>query len=59
MVQPEFWQHNLSASYLISDQLLVFGGIRNLTEEKPFITNYGYPASPRGRFYFLGIDFQM
>ena len=59
VVQPEFWQHNLSASYLITDQLMVFGGIRNLSEEKPFITNFGYPASPRGRFYFLGVDFQM
>jgi iron complex outermembrane receptor protein len=59
VVQPEFWQHDISASYLVTDQLMVFGGIKNLSEERPFITNYGYPASPRGRFFFLGVDYQM
>ena len=59
VVQDEFWQHDLTASYAYSDNILIYGGIKNLTEEKPFITNFAFPASPRGRFFYLGVDFQL
>ena len=54
--QEAFWQHDLSASYLIGDTLMAYGGVRNLTDEQPFITENAFPASPRGTFFFLGLD---
>jgi len=57
--QDATWVHDISASYLLNDELMVYGGIKNVTEEKPFITELAFPASPRGRFFFLGIDWTM
>ena len=57
--QDTFWQHDLSASYDYNDQLNFFGGIRNVTDEEPFITDFGFPASPRGRFFFVGLRYEM
>jgi outer membrane receptor protein involved in Fe transport len=54
--QEAFWQHDLSASYLIGDELMVYGGVKNLTDEQPFMTENAFPASPRGTFFFLGVD---
>jgi outer membrane receptor protein involved in Fe transport len=54
--QEAFWQHDLSASYLIGDSLMAYGGVRNLTDEQPFITENAFPASPRGTFFFVGVD---
>ena len=53
------WIHDINASYLINDGLMVYGGIKNVTEEQPFITELAFPASPRGRFYFVGVDWSM
>ena len=57
--QEAFWQHDLSASYLVNDELMIYGGVKNLTDEEPFITENAFPASPRGTFYFVGLDWSM
>jgi outer membrane receptor protein involved in Fe transport len=49
-----FYVHNVSGSYEWSDQVTVYGGINNLTDEAPFIASRAYPVSGMGRFYFLG-----
>lgn len=54
-----FWQHDLNGRYHMNDQTVIYGGIKNLTAEEPFATNRAFPASPRGRFFFLGFDYQM
>jgi len=54
--QDAFWSHDINASYLINDELMVYGGIKNLTDETPFITENAFPASPRGTFFFVGLD---
>ena len=59
VLNEEFWQHDLSASYLVNDQLMVYGGIKNVTDEQPFITENAFPASPRGTFFFIGLDWSM
>lgn len=56
VMQDEYWQHDIAATFNIKETLSVYGGIRNLTDEKPFITNFGYPASPRGRYLYLGVN---
>lgn len=57
--QDAVWQHDLSASYLLNDETLVYGGVKNIFGEDPFITNNAFPVSPRGRFFFVGIDYSM
>jgi outer membrane receptor protein involved in Fe transport len=57
--QEAFWQHDINASYLVTDEVLVYGGIKNLTDEEPFITENAFPASPRGTFFFVGVDWQV
>ena len=52
-----FWQHDISASFQFSDELFIYGGIKNASGEDPFITDFAYPASPRGRFFYLGLNY--
>jgi len=54
--QDAFWQHDLSASYRIGDNMMVYGGVKNVTDEQPFITENAFPSSPRGTFFFVGVD---
>lgn len=59
VIQDAMWQHDLSANYLINDDVMIYGGIKNVTDEQPFFTENAFPASPRGTFFFLGIDWQV
>lgn len=52
----ETFVHDVSASFDISDRYRVYGGINNIGDEKPFITEFAFPVSPIGRFFFLGFD---
>ena len=55
----ETWIHDISASYTYSDEITIYGGIRNLNEEDPFMTENAFPASPRGRMIFLGGTYRL
>ncbi|MYH47005.1 MAG: TonB-dependent receptor [Gammaproteobacteria bacterium] len=48
------WIHDLNARYDVNDELTVYGGINNLTQTSPFISENAFPTSPRGRVIFLG-----
>jgi len=48
--------HDISASWDITDRYRVFGGINNFTDEQPFLTEFAFPVTPVGTFFFLGID---
>lgn len=48
--------HDISMTYDINDQYRIYGGINNLTDEEPFLTEYAFPVSPIGRFIFVGLD---
>ncbi len=52
-----FWQHDISASFQYSDELFIYGGVKNASGEDPFITDFAYPASPRGRFFYVGLNY--
>ena len=52
----DVWIHDLNASYEWSDNIRLFGGVNNLTDEKPFITEQAYPVNPRGRYFFMGVN---
>ena len=55
----ETWIHNISASYNYSDEVTLYGGIRNLNEEDPFMTENAFPTSPRGRMIFIGGTYRL
>ncbi|MEM7099571.1 MAG: TonB-dependent receptor [Pseudomonadota bacterium] len=48
--------HDFRASYT-QDQYSVYGGVNNVTDEEPFITERAYPVSPIGRYYYLGVTY--
>jgi len=33
----------------------VYGGVQNLTDEEPFMTQPSFPTSPRGTYFFFGV----
>jgi outer membrane receptor protein involved in Fe transport len=48
--------HDIHVNFETSRGLSVFGGIRNLTDEKPAFDRIFYPVSPVGRSYYLGVE---
>jgi len=48
--------HDLSISWNVTDQYQIYGGINNLSDEQPFITEFAFPVSPIGRFFFFGVN---
>jgi outer membrane receptor protein involved in Fe transport len=55
-LQDPVYLHDLSARYDFNDNFLFFGGVQNLTDEDPFITEIAWPAGPRGRVVFVGVN---
>ncbi len=55
----ETWVHDLNARYVVNDELTVYGGINNVTQTNPFISENAFPATPRGRVIFLGGTYRL
>ncbi len=53
------WGHNLSGSYSFNDQLTIRGGVDNFTDEEPYATQPSYPVGPRGRYFFVGVNYRL
>lgn len=47
--------HDVSFSYEASDKFEVYGGVNNIFNKRPFITEQAFPISPVGTFFFLGL----
>jgi outer membrane receptor protein involved in Fe transport len=50
----EKWEHEISASYDINDQVNIYGGINNLFDAQPAFEYSSYPVSAMGRYFYLG-----
>lgn len=48
--------HDFRAAYT-QDHYSVYGGVNNLTDEEPFITERAYPVSPVGRYFYVGATY--
>ncbi len=59
LLQGETWIHDLNARYEVNDELTVYGGINNVTQTNPFISENAFPATPRGRVIFLGGTYRL
>ncbi|HWM29752.1 MAG TPA: TonB-dependent receptor [Woeseiaceae bacterium] len=49
------WVHDLSGSFAINDSYTIYGGIQNISDEDPFITQPSFPTGTRGRYLFFGV----
>ncbi|WP_234421053.1 TonB-dependent receptor domain-containing protein [Erythrobacter sp. EC-HK427] len=52
----EYFIHDLAITYDASDSISIYGGVNNLTDERPYPTNFAYPVNPYGSYYFIGIS---
>ena len=63
IVAPEYrkydarFTHDVQASFGFANGLSLYGGIDNLTDQKPDIGQTFYPVSAVGRFWYLGARF--
>ena len=46
--------HDLNASFDFQDNIQIYGGVNNVLDKNPFVTEQAYPVSPLGRYFFLG-----
>lgn len=51
----ETFIHDISFNYEVNDMFNVYGGVNNVFNEKPFVTEQAYPVSPVGTLFFLGV----
>ncbi|MFL0355657.1 TonB-dependent receptor domain-containing protein [Erythrobacter sp. GH1-10] len=51
----ETFIHDISFSYDVNSMFDVYGGVNNVFNEKPFVTEQAYPVSPVGTLFFLGV----
>lgn len=59
VMMPSTMVHNMNASYEFGPELMLYGGVNNLSNEKPFITNFAFPASAQGRTFFFGVNIRI
>jgi outer membrane receptor protein involved in Fe transport len=46
--------HDISFNYDVSDEYSIYGGVNNIFNERPFVTEQAFPVSPVGTFFFIG-----
>lgn len=53
---PEREEHDIQVSYRVGDddRYEIYGGVNNITDQKPVFQDFYYPVSPLGRFGYVG-----
>lgn len=54
-IASPMWVHDLSVSFAWNEGFDIYGGINNVTNERPFIASSAFPVSGVGRFVFMGM----
>lgn len=57
-IAKAMWVHGLAASWRLQEGMELYGGVNNLTNERPYIASSAYPVSGIGRSYFAGVRAQ-
>lgn len=52
----ETYIHDISAVWDVTDKYRIYGGVNNISDEQPFLTEFAFPVSPVGRYFFVGLD---
>ncbi|MHA7858825.1 MAG: TonB-dependent receptor domain-containing protein [Henriciella sp.] len=55
----DFYRHDIEWGYEFSEELSLYGGVNNVSDEQPFRTQVAYPVGPRGRFFFVGATYKL
>ena len=50
---------DVNGSYELNDNFSFYGGVNNIADKDPFSTETAWPVGPRGRFFFLGVNYKM
>ena len=58
-IADEVFIHDISFSWEASDMIDIYGGVNNVFNRKPFVTEQAYPVSPVGTLFFLGATVSM
>jgi len=48
--------NDFSVSYFLKDDFEIYGGVNNAFYVEPYVGATSRPASPRGRFFYLGVN---
>ncbi len=56
-IADETFIHDISFRFDVSDRYRIYGGVNNIGDETPFLTEFAFPVSPVGRFFFLGVNY--
>jgi len=51
----EYWIHNVAFDIEATDKITVYGGVNNVSNERPYLSSSAYPVSGMGRSFFLGV----
>ncbi len=55
----EVFIHDISFNYEVNEEVNVFGGINNIADKNPFITESAFPVNPLGRYFFMGVNLKL
>ncbi|MEP3049830.1 MAG: TonB-dependent receptor [Erythrobacter sp.] len=47
--------HDITFNYDLSEVVDIYGGVNNIFDRNPFVTEQAFPVSPVGTFFFLGV----
>ncbi|WP_430385766.1 TonB-dependent receptor domain-containing protein [Blastomonas fulva] len=50
---PEYWLHNISASYDVAENFTITAGINNVSDREPYLASSAFPVSGIGRTFFM------
>ncbi|WP_308813752.1 TonB-dependent receptor domain-containing protein [Sphingomonas sp. GV3] len=51
----ELWQHDVQVQYAVAPDFALYGGVNNLTGQKPDVDSYDYPIPSLGRYLYVGV----
>ena len=58
-LSDETFIHDITFNYDVNDTFRLYGGVNNVFNERPFVTEQAYPVSPVGTLFFLGLRASM
>lgn len=53
-ISSDAFIHDISFNFEATDMIEVYGGVNNIFDRQPFVTEQAFPVSPVGTFFFLG-----
>jgi iron complex outermembrane receptor protein len=50
---PEYWLHNIAASFDVAENFTITAGINNVSDREPYLASSAFPVSGIGRTFFM------